>query len=164
MTDSLNAAERPNRLTPAVHILTLALLTLSFVSGVLIWRGLHLQQTVSETPAWLRACVVLHGTLNPFLCALFGYFLCDHIRVGWRLGANRITGFLMEACFAALILTGIGLYYSGGETFRSFCVTTHRALGLALPVCLGAHWIAGKRWGTSMESGRILGGRASSQG
>lgn len=147
----LNAAERPNRLTPAVHAATLGLLVLSFVSGVLIWRGLHLQEARSETPGWLRACVILHGVLNPFLCALFGYFLCDHIRVGWRLGANRITGFLMEACFGALILTGIGLYYSGGETFRNVCVTAHRVLGVALPVCLAAHWVAGKRWARGIE-------------
>lgn len=142
----LNPAERPNRLTPAVHTMTLAVLGLSFVSGVLIWRGVYLQQMHSETPGWLRACVVIHGTLNPFLCALFGYFVCDHIRLGWQLQANRITGLLMEVCFAALILTGIALYYSGGETVRAVCVTAHRVLGLAMPVCLAAHWIAAHRW------------------
>jgi hypothetical protein len=149
---ALNPAERPNRLTPAVHSLTLGLLTLSFISGVLIWRGLHLQNAESETPAWLRACVIFHGALNPFLCALFGYFLFDHIRVGWQLRANRITGFLMETCFAALILSGVGLYYSGGESFRGFCVIAHRVLGLALPVCLIAHWIAGRRWASAISA------------
>jgi len=145
------AAERPNRLTPAVHAITLLLLTASFISGVLIWRGVHLQETRAETPTWLRACVVLHGALNPFLCALFGYFLCEHIRIGWRLRANRVSGFFMEVCFAALILTGIGLYYSGGESFRTFCVTAHRVLGLAMPICLAAHWIAGQRWAKAQE-------------
>ena len=148
----MNVAERPNRLTPAVHATTLVLLTASFVSGVLIWRGVHLQGVRGETPDWLRACVVFHGVLNPFLCALFGYFLFDHIRIGWQLRANRVTGFLMEFCFAALILTGIGLYYSGGENFRNFCVTAHRILGLALPVCLIAHWIAGYRWAQSISA------------
>ena len=146
MIHALNPAERPNRLTLAVHTITLVILGLSFVSGVLIWRGVHLQQTYSETPIWLRACVVFHGTLNPFLCGLFGYFVCDHIRLGWQLRANRITGLLMEVCFAGLILTGIGLYYSGGEGFRAFCVTAHRILGLALPTCLAAHWVAANRW------------------
>jgi hypothetical protein len=152
MAQPLNAAERPNRLSPVVHAITLALLGLSFVSGVLIWRGLHLQEVRSETPSWLRACVVFHGALNPFLCALFGYFVCDHIRVGWRLGANRVTGLLMEVCFAALILTGIGLYYSGGENFRAFCITAHRVLGVALPVCLAAHWVAANRWVQSISA------------
>lgn len=146
-----SAADRPNRLTPVVHVITLILLTASFISGVLIWRGTFLQQARAEMPSWLRACVVLHGTLNPFLCALFGYFLCNHIRVGWQLRANRVSGFLMETCFAALIVTGIGLYYSGGESFRAFCVTTHRVLGLAMPVCLAAHWIAGRRWAQSVS-------------
>lgn len=146
------AAERPNRLAPGVHAITLALLTASFISGVLIWRGVHLQETRAETPNWLRPCVIIHGTLNPFLCALFGYFLFDHIRIGWQLRANRLTGFLMEFCFAALILTGIGLYYSGGESLRAFCVNAHRILGAAMPVCLIAHWIAGCRWGRSISS------------
>jgi hypothetical protein len=148
----MNAAERPNRLTPAVHAITLILLTASFISGILIWRGLHLQEARSETPSWLRACVVFHGILNPFLCALFGYLLYDHIRVGWQRRANRISGFLMETCFAALVLTGIGLYYSGGENFRAFCVTAHRILGLALPVCLAAHWIAARCWIATIEA------------
>src|SRR5262245_18349969 len=152
MSRPLNAAERPNRLSLGVHIATLTLLGLSFVSGVLVWRGLHVQQTYSDTPAWLRGCIVLHGSLNPFLCALFGYFLFDHIRVGWRLEANRLTGVLMEVCFAALILTGAGLYYAGGEALRSVCVITHRALGVLLPVCLAAHWIAAKRWVRTIET------------
>ena len=148
---SPNAAERPNRLTPAIHAITLALLTLSFIPGVLIWRGTHLQEARSETPTWLRACVVFHGTLNPFLCALFGYFLCEHIRIGWRIRANWFSGLLMELCFAALILSGIGLYYSGGEKVRPLCVTAHRVLGSALPVCLAFHWIAGTRWARTIS-------------
>lgn len=155
MSEPLNAADRPNRLNLAVHIITLVLLGLSFVSGILIWRGVHLQQAQAATPVWLRGCVIVHGVLNPFLCGLFGYFLGDHIRIGWRLEANRVSGFLMEACFAALILTGVGLYYSGGEAFRNFCVVAHRALGLALPVCLAVHWVAGKRWAKSFADGQV---------
>ena len=147
-----NAAERPNRLTPIIHTIALGLLMLSFISGVLIWRGTHLQETFSETPEWLRACVVFHGALNPFLCGLFGYFLCDHIRIGWRIRANWFSGLLVEVCFAALILSGIGLYYSGGEPMRAFCVTTHHILGVLLPLFLGWHWIAGWRWGRSIAA------------
>ena len=148
----LNAAERPNRLTPAIHATTLILLILSFISGVLIWRGTYLLEARSESPSWLRACVVLHGMLNPFLCALFGYFLCDHIRIGWRIRVNWFSGLLIEVCFAALILSGIGLYYSGGEKVRPFFVTAHRVLGLALPVCLATHWIAGQRHGRAISA------------
>lgn len=151
---TLAAAERPNRLTPAVHAITLILLMSSFISGVLAWRGIHLQEVRGETPHWLRTCVVFHGALNPFLCGLFGYFICDHIRVGWQIRANRVSGFLMEACFAGLILTGIGLYYSGGESARTFWVIAHRALGVLLPVLLGAHWIAGRRWAESCSEQR----------
>lgn len=155
MSEPPNPAERPNRLSLLAHIITLALLLLSFISGILIWRGLHLQQVQTETPVWLRACVVFHGALNPFLCALFGYFVCDHIRLGWQLRANRVTGLLMEICFAALILTGIGLYYSGGENSRNFFVVAHRVSGVALPVCLGAHWIAARRRVQTLASAEL---------
>ncbi len=145
-------ADRPNRLTRMVHAITLLLLSASFISGILIWRGVYLQEARAENPNWLRTCVVLHGGLNPFLCALFGYFVCDHIRIGWQLRANRLSGFLMETCFAALILTGVSLYYSGSETLRASLVTVHRILGLTLPVCLITHWIAGQRWARSISS------------
>src|SRR5688572_19693874 len=106
---------RPSRL-PALGQLAIALLLFgSFVSGVLIWWGKTVQAHEMVTPGWLRPAFVLHGALNPLLCMLFGYLLCHHIRVGWQLRANLLTGFLMEGVFVGLILTGVGMYYLGEE-------------------------------------------------
>jgi len=99
-----------------------------------------------ETPSWLPGFLVAHGCLNPFLCVLFGYLCCQHIRMGWQLKANLATGFSIEFLFAGLIISGTGLYYAGSAEWRNTLVWGHRVLGLLLPLCLAAHWAAGRRW------------------
>jgi hypothetical protein len=138
--------KRPSRLSPVTHLAVVLFLSLSFISGLLVWQGQRIQAQTMETPAWLRASVVLHGGLNPFLCVLFGYLCCQHIRIGWQLRANLVTGITMEIVFGGLILSGIGLYYAGSVESRDLCVQTHRILGLLLAPGLGLHWIAGLRW------------------
>ena len=144
MATQIDPARRPSRLPVAVRGAVVSLLGLAFVSGLLVWWGQLKQSEALDSPPWLRTCVVLHGALNPFLCALFGYLCCEHIRLGWQLRANLITGLAMELLFGGLILSGIGLYYAGD--WREAMVTIHRVLGLLLPLGLGAHWWAGWRW------------------
>src|ERR1043165_9044314 len=97
-------ATRPSRLPLLTHLAVVALLALSFLSGLALWRGEILQARTLETPAWLPGFLAVHGCLNPFLCALFGYLCYQHIRMGWKLRANLATGFSMEFLFAGLIL------------------------------------------------------------
>ena len=99
-----------------------------------------------ESPPWLHGLLVLHGCLNPFLCALFGFLCCQHIRMGWHLKANLVTGFSIEFVFAGLILSGAGLYYAGSTEWRNTFLWSHRVLGLLLPLGLAAHWAAGLHW------------------
>ena len=146
MGPPLDPATRPSRLPLFAHVAVVLLLSLSVISGVLVWQGERIQAQTMETPAWLHRAVVLHGILNPFLCVLFGYLCCQHIRFGWQLRANLLTGFTMEFIFAGLILSGIGLYYAGAAEWRNGCVQTHRILGLLLAPGLGTHWIAGLHW------------------
>ena len=146
MAPLLDPATRPSRLPLFTRVAVVLLLSLSFISGLLVWQGQRVQEQTMESPVWLHAAVVLHGSLNPFLCVLFGYLWCQHIRFGWQLRANLLTGFTMEFIFAGLILSGIGLYYAGAAESRNLCVQTHRILGLLLAPGLGMHWVAGLRW------------------
>jgi hypothetical protein len=151
VSDAVNLATRPTRLAPWEHWLVAVLLGLSFVSGSLVWFGQTIQERDAMAPPWLHPLLVLHGVLNPFQCALFGWLAYQHIRVGWRMRANLLTGIAMEFVFAGLILTGIGLYYAGEPEWRGRFVWTHRALGLLLPATLAVHWVAGVRWGKRNE-------------
>jgi len=146
MAPLFDPATRPSRLPLFTHVAVVLLLSLSFISGLLVWQGQRVQAATMESPVWLHAAVVLHGILNPFLCVLFGYLCCQHIRFGWQLRANLLTGLTMEFIFAGLILSGIGLYYAGAAESRNLCVETHRILGLLLAPGLGMHWVAGLRW------------------
>jgi hypothetical protein len=146
MGEPLDPATRPSRLPLFIHITVILLLSLSLISGLLVWQGQRLEEETTESPVWLHAAVVLHGVLNPFLCVLFGYLCCQHIRFGWQLRANLLTGFTMELIFGGLILSGIGLYYAGAADWRNLCAQTHRILGLLLAPGLGMHWMAGMRW------------------
>lgn len=118
------------------------LIAVSFVSGGLVWLGQWEQSRVMETPPWLRPALVVHGTLFPMLCALFGYLVCQHIKAGLKHRANVLSGLVMEGCFLVLILTGAALYYASGERLREWTAITHRVLGLAFPVIMAWHWVA----------------------
>jgi hypothetical protein len=145
MPEAFEPSQRPSLIPVWGRAAIAVLLGTSFISGALIWWGQTIQANEMTTPPWLRACLVLHGALNPFLCVLFGILLCHHIRVGWRMRANLISGFIMELTFATLILTGIGLYYVGSE-WRDAVVWIHRICGLLVPVSLGIHWVSGLSW------------------
>ena len=144
--DLPDASSRPSRLSLFVHVFVVGALLLSFISGLALWYGQSLADHVPMPPPWLRPWRVLHGGLNPILCGVFGYLCCQHIRYGWALRANWVSGFTMEGVFLLLILSALPIYYAGDGGLRQACVFLHRVLGAALPVVLIAHWIAGQMW------------------
>src|SRR5687767_4348655 len=114
--ETLSAADRPSRLPLWAHIATVVLVALAFLTGVvLLYYDVTIEDELAR-PAWLHNFRVVHGCLYPFQCVFFGYLLCQHIRYGWGLKINRVSGFAMEGCFAGLILTGLGLHYIGSDT------------------------------------------------
>lgn len=144
--DLPEASSRPSRLGTLAHIVVVAALLLSFVSGALIWYGQTLAQTAFAPPAWLHPWRVLHGALNPLLCAVFGYLVCQHIRYGWALRANWLSGLVMEVVFLLLIISGLPLYYADEGRLRSASLWVHQITGAALPLVLAVHWIASRLW------------------
>lgn len=144
--DLPDANSRPSRLGALAHSVVVGALLLSFISGILIWYG----QTVSErsftAPPWMHGCRVLHGILNPLLCGVFGYLVCQHIRYGWALRANWVSGFAMEGVFLLLLVSALPVYYADEGVFRTACVWIHRGAGVSLPAVLLGHWILARIW------------------
>jgi len=147
MDDPINAATRPSRLSLIAHLAVIGLLGLSFVSGAIIWYGQNANEIGDPaSPRFnLHNWRTLHGVLNPFLCALFGFLVCQHIRLGWQMKANRLSGVFMEAIFALLIVTGAGIYYSP-EAWQASLISIHCVTGLLVPLSLTIHWIAAQIW------------------
>jgi hypothetical protein len=148
MGDPLNADARPARLPLSVHIAVIVLITLSFVSGVALW---YLDGTESNGPtdalhAWRR----FHGALNPLMCVLFGCLLCQHIRAGWQIKANRVSGLLMETIFTVLIVSAVGIYYAP-DAWQTSLIWVHRLSGVALPAAMVLHWVSAHFWVKSLE-------------
>lgn len=143
---------RPSRIATLGMVAIILLLAVNFLSGIAIWWGQTIQTEQMQTPVWLRPTLVLHGCMFPVQCILFGILLAHHIRVGWQLRANLLSGFVTEFIFAGLILTGAGLYYVGAEEWRERVVWAHRVLGLMLPVALATHIVLGLRWGRKISA------------
>jgi hypothetical protein len=140
------ASSRPSRLSIAAHVIVVGSLAVSFASGIAIWYGQSVSSEMLTPAAWMHGTRVLHGALNPVLCAVFGYLVAQHIRYGWALRANWVTGLAMEAIFASLIISSLAVYYADEGLLRSAAVWIHRVCGAALPGIITAHWVAARMW------------------
>src|SRR5260370_38079704 len=87
-------------------------------------------------PSQMTAAYMLmvHGGAAMATLMLLGALVPLHVRHGWRMRRNRITGSLMAACNGVLILTAFGLYYLGMDTIRSWTSDVHIGIGLFLPI------------------------------
>jgi hypothetical protein len=56
-----------------------------------------------------------------------------------------VTGSLMAACNAVLILTAFGLYYFGWETLRLWASRLHIGVGIGLALLFLLHVLVGRR-------------------
>jgi hypothetical protein len=81
----------------------------------------------------------IHGAAAMVALVAIGSLLAFHVPGGWAERRSRPSGSAMLVICALLTLTGYLLYYAGAETARDISSYVHLALGLALPVVLGAH-------------------------
>jgi hypothetical protein len=89
--------------------------------------------------------LMLHGAAAMATLMLLGAIVPLHVRRAWRSGRNRLTGPLMVAANAALIVTAFGLYYAGSDTLRPWISDLHITVGVALPPALLVHVWLGRR-------------------
>jgi hypothetical protein len=140
------ASSRPSRLSVAAHIVVVGSLAISFFSGMALWYGQNASAETLAPAEWLHSARVVHGALNPVLCAVFGYLVSQHIRYGWALRANWVTGLIMEVVFAALIVSALAVYYADEGPMRNALVWVHRIVGAAVPAVVAGHWVAARMW------------------
>ena len=84
---------------------------------------------------WLQ----LHGAAGMIALVLFGSLLPSHMLRAWSQRRGRASGGTLAGLFVLLTVTGYGLYYAGGESFREWISAVHWVVGLAVPVLLVAH-------------------------
>lgn len=87
----------------------------------------------------------LHAVAAFFALFIIGALWVIHIRAGWKRRNNHHSGIAMLLLFAALFLSGIGLYYAGEEALGRLSVIAHLLTGLALPLAFTAHIVGVRR-------------------
>ncbi len=125
-----------------------------FATGA-VWAWLHYLSTspndfggTSPAESWMLKA---HGATAMVVLVLLGTLLPLHVKFAWRAGRNLRTGLSLLGLFGFLVLTGYGLYYTGGERLRSWISAAHLWVGLALPPIMFLHVWRGKKMRSSAE-------------
>ena len=87
----------------------------------------------------------VHGISATALQILLGALVVLHILPAWRARRHLGSGLALVVPLGALVLSGLGLYYAGDESLRSFWRWSHIVIGLALPLPLFLHVIQRRR-------------------
>lgn len=130
-----------------------AALYLAFVTSWLTgtaWFTLHQWLRIEgefgeEQSAWEPVLIKIHGGSAMVMMVFYGYLLASHVPTGLRSKRNRLFGLTLTYGVAFMILTAYGLYYIGGESFRSLVSWAHLSVGFLLPFVLALHVWSGHR-------------------
>lgn len=129
-----------------LHLLLLSVM----LSGVLLLPSMlafRFEQELSWVPSGdQRQLIAMLHTLISFLTlSALGALLAIHVRVGWRHGGNRLSGFATLVALLGLMLSSLGIFYFGDDDLARQACLLHVALaGILLPAFLW-HWLHGRR-------------------
>jgi len=135
------------RLSLGLRFWNYAAFAVLFVTGA-IWLVADQLKTSENGEMWQTIAanaLMFHGMTAMIALILLGAMIPLHIQRSWRAGKNRITGFVMVATNAALVVTASGLYYAGSDELRTLVADVHIAVGLALPALIVTHIALGRR-------------------
>jgi hypothetical protein len=94
---------------------------------------------------WMRPLLALHGALAMAALVFLGSVFEGHVLRAWQAARNRLAGAVLLGCMTALVISGWGLYYLGGEAARAFASVLHWVLGLAAIPAFLVHLLRGRR-------------------
>jgi hypothetical protein len=135
------------QLDPRFRFAVYAAFWILFITGV-GWLVSDQMKDAASGELWQTTAsymLMVHGGAAMATLMLLGALVPLHVRHGWRRRRNRVTGSLMAACNAVLILTAFGLYYLGSDTVRSWTSNVHIGAGLFLPILFCVHVFVGRR-------------------
>ena len=130
--------------------LLLSTLAVLFVTGLLLIPtvlDLRLEWDVTwRLPNDQRLIIAAIHVAVSFLTLAFGGALWTfHMRRGWTAGRNKITGTMLVTVIVLLLLSGVGIYYLGGEFSSIAASLTHTVLGVAVAFCFAVHFVRGRK-------------------
>jgi hypothetical protein len=131
------------------RVFLFACIALSWLTGITFfvmnrWVTVEGDFGPEKHPAQMTFLKV-HGAAAFLMMISYGYMLATHIPAGYRSKRQRVIGLGLVAAQGFLILTAYGLYYVGGEKFRTVISYAHASVGLIFPILLTTHIISGSR-------------------
>lgn len=87
----------------------------------------------------------LHGVIAYGFLLLLGALFPLHLRLGWAGQRSLLTGLTTLAAMALLAVTGLALYYSGGEDLRALASLSHWVVGVVAALALVSHAVRGRQ-------------------
>ena len=102
----------------------------------------------SDARVWAAAA---HALCFFLMLGLLGAAWTVHIRAGWVRRENIRSGGALLSAFGLLALSGLGLYYAGGEALPRWSAIAHLLAGALVPALyvahrLGARAAAARAW------------------
>lgn len=89
---------------------------------------------------WLR----LHGAAAFATLWLIGLLWAIHVVPAWK-ARRRVSGIVLGALLALLVVSGYLLYYASGDDARAAIALVHWIFGVALPLAVLPHVLRGRR-------------------
>lgn len=142
----------PRSFAPTLHAALLALLA----TGLLLTPGALRMRLEWEVPWFLPSdmrvwVAALHALSFLLVFGFIGALWAVHMRAGWVRRENVASGALLLGMFGLLGLSGLGLYYAGGEALPAWSAVVHLLAGGLLPLLyighrLGARAAAARAW------------------
>lgn len=112
------------------------------------WLVADWQKDVAGDEIWQQIAanvLMIHGGIAMLALLLLGALIPVHLRRSWRNGKNLVSGSVMAAFNAVLIVTAFGLYYLGSEAVRPWMSWIHLGTGFSLALMLPLHIWLGRR-------------------
>lgn len=112
------------------------------------WLVADWEKSLSRDELWQQIAanlLMLHGGAAMVTLMLLGALIPLHMLRSWRSRRNLVSGSLMIALNALLIVTAFGLYYLGSEAVRPWMSWIHIVVGTSAPLLFGLHIFLGRR-------------------
>jgi hypothetical protein len=114
----------------------------------LVWMAYY--YAIQAVPAWdgpdarrtLHHVIVAHGVAAYLGVLVWGSLFGRHIPAGLQSRRKLVSGIAALALAAVLVITGLLLYYAGGEGVRSVSSIAHQVFGVAVAVVVAVHVLA----------------------
>ena len=144
----MTPADSSMRLRPAARWTLYATIALLVSSG-LPWIAIHYAEGLDDLRRLAVETLLLkiHGAAVVAMLIAAGAMSAHHVRRGWLLRRNRVSGGSVIGLLAVLIVTGYALYYLVTDATQSAISITHWVIGIALVPMLIAHVTIGRRSG-----------------